>query len=117
MNKKEIAELAAWTARAIRDTIIDAGRKLDDAGEDIIREYIQACLLNRRLTGQATFEDSARLAEDILARRRLETKTENETVNAIMIFGAKFPAFITQLQRDRDAKAAKLAAMMPAVKA
>ena len=33
MNSKEIARLAAWTTRAIRDTITDSGRELDAAAK------------------------------------------------------------------------------------
>lgn len=117
MTQKEINELAAWTAKTIRDTIEEAGRTLDDAGEDIIREYVQACLLHRERTGTATLEDCANLVTEIFQRRKHETTTELEAFNAMMIIGSKFPAFVRENQMARDEEAAQIAATLPAVKA
>lgn len=116
MNKKEIADLAAWTAKSIQDTLTQDGRKLDDAGADIIREYVQTDLTNSERGEKITIENSIKLAQEILANRRHETKTEDETFNALMILSSKFPAFVTANRRKRDEEAARIAATMPAVK-
>lgn len=116
MNEREIAELAAWTAKSIRDTVTDAGRELDDAGESIIREYIQTCLRKRERGDKISLETCSQLVTEIFLRRRNETTTELETFNAMMIFGSKFPAFVEENQRARDAEAARLAAEIPPVK-
>ena len=116
MNEKEIAELAAWTARAIRGTIIQDGGKLDDAGEDIIREYIQADLKNWQRGEKITFESSTKVAQEITSRRRHETKTFDEVFYSIMILCTKFHDFVANNLRKREAEAVKIAATMPAVK-
>lgn len=116
MNEKELAELAAWTARAIRNTIIQSVRKLDDAGEDIIREYIQADLRNWQRGEKITFESSTKVAQEITSRRRHKTKTFDEVFSAIMILCTKFHDFVTNNLCKREAEVAKLAVAMPAVK-
>ena len=117
MNTKEINDLAAWTAKSIADTIKEAGRTIDDAGTDIIREYVKACLIDWQHGGKASLENCAQLVTEIFQRRKSETATELEVFNAMMILGAKFPAFVAENQRERDAESAKFAAAMPAVKA
>ena len=116
MNEREIAELAAWTAKSIREAITEENRELDDAGEDIIREYIQTCLRKKERGDKITLETCAQLVTEIFTRRRNETKTDLETFNAMMIFGAKFPSFVDQNRRERDAESARLAEELPAVK-
>ena len=116
MNSREINELAAWTAKAIKDTLKMDGRHLDDAGEDIIREYVQADLTNWQRGNKITMENSARLINEIMLRRRHETKTEHEVFNALAVLCSKFPAFVEENQRTRDEEAAKIAAVMPAIK-
>ena len=116
MTEREIKELAAWTAKAIKDTLTIDGRHLDDAGEDIIREYVQADLTNWNRGNKITMENSARLVNEIMLRRRHETKTEGEVFNALAIMCTKFPSFVEENQRKRDEEAAKIAAAMPAIK-
>ena len=116
MNKKEIAELAAWTAKSIKDALAMDGRKLDAAGEDIIREYVQSDLLNWQRGEKITLENSSKLVQEIFTRRRHETKTEDEVFNAMMILCSKFPAFVESQQRERESEAERLAETMPAVK-
>lgn len=116
MDKKEIAELAAWTAKAIKNTLTNDGRQLDDAGEDIIREYVATDLLNWQRGERITLEKSARLAQEIFARRRGETKNEDEVFNALSVLYSKFPAFVESNLRKREAEAQRLAASMPAIK-
>ncbi len=116
MNKKEIAELAAWTAKSIKDTLTMDGRKLDAAGEDIIREYVQTDLTNWQRGEKISVESSAQLVQEIFTRRRHETKTEDEVFNAMMILCSKFPAFVESQKREREAEAERLAEKMPAVK-
>ena len=116
MDKKEIADLAAWTAKSIKDTLAHDGRKLDDAGEDIIREYVAADLLNWQRGEKITVENSEKLAKEILARRSHETQTVGEVMNALMVLYSKFAAFVEGNSRKRAAEAEAMAATMPAVK-
>ena len=116
MNEKEIAELAAWTAKAIRDTVLQAGRTFDDAGEDIVREYVQACLSDWKYGKKISLEYCAETATELFAQRCRETKDGQEVFNALLTLGTKFPSFVEENQRERDAEAAKLAASMPAIK-
>ena len=116
MNEREIAALAAQTAKEIHEAITDAGRVLDAAGEDIIKEYLTACLRMWQHGKKVTHESISSLITEIFQRRRHETQTEGEVMNAMLIFGTKFPAFVENDQRERDAEAARIAAAMPAVK-
>lgn len=116
MNTTEINDLAAWTAQSISDTIKDSGRTIDAAGTDIIRQYVQTCLHDWQLLGKASREHCAELVTEIFTRRKHETTTELEAFNAMMIFGANFPAFVENNRRMEEAEAARLAATMPAVK-
>lgn len=117
MNEREINELAAWTAKEIRNAVIEEGRLFDSAGEDILREYIRTCLINWQREGIATLEACSQQVTEIFQRRKHETQTELEVFNAMMIFGSKFPAFARNNQRERDEEAAQIAATLPAVKA
>lgn len=116
MNEREIAELSAWTAKSIREAIEESERELDDAGEDIIREYIQTCLRKKERGDKITLETCANLVTEIFTRRRNETKADLETFNAMMIFGANFPSFVEENRRARDAESARLAEELPAIK-
>jgi hypothetical protein len=116
MTRKEIAELAAWTAKSIKDTLTMDGRKLDDAGEDIIREYVQRDLINWQRGEKITLENSTQLVQEIMLQRRHETDTEAEVYNALAVLCSKFPKFVEENQRERDAEAKRLAESMPAFK-
>ncbi len=116
INSKEISELAAWAAKNIKEILITGGRKLDDAGEDIIREYVQTELKNWQLGEKITLENSSRLVDEILSRRQHETETLDEVMNALFLISAKFPGFVEENLRQREAEARILAAKMPAVK-
>ena len=116
MNNKEIDSLAAWTAKSIKDTLTMDDRKLDDAGEDIIREYVQSDLKNFQRGEKITLESSALLVEEILSRRRHETATLAEVRNALSILSLKFPAFVEDTLRQREEEARKIAAKMPAIR-
>lgn len=116
MTRKEIADLAAWTAKSIKDTLETDGRQLDDAGEDIIREYVQTDLRNWQLGKKITLETCEQTVQEILSRRSHETGTLNEVCNALMILSSKFPAFVESNLREREAEAKRLAETMPAVK-
>ena len=116
MNSKEIARLAAWTARAIRDTITESGRELDAAGEDIIREYVQTSLTKWQRGEKVSAESLSELITEIFQRRRHETQTDGEVINSLMVLAAKFPSFVEQNQRARDEEARKIASGLPAVK-
>ena len=116
MNSREIDSLAAWTAKSIKDALSVEGRRIDDAGEDIIREYVQSDLKNFRRGEKITLESSARLVEDILSRRRHETTTLDEVINALSILSSKFPAFVEDNLRQREEEARRIAAKMPAIK-
>ena len=116
MNSKEIAELAAWTAKTIQSTLQMDGRELDDAGADIIREALEKLLTVWQRGEKITNERMSGIVKEVFARRRDETKTFDETFNAVMILFSKFPAFAAEQQSKRDAEAARLAAVMPAVK-
>ena len=117
MNEREIVALANQTAKEIRQSITEGGRVLDDSGEDIIREFLRASLRMWQHGKKVTPESMASLITEIIQRRRHETQTETEVMNAMVIFGAKFPAFVENDQRERDAEAKLIAATMPAVKA
>lgn len=116
MNEREINELAAWTAKEIRNAVTEEGRAFDAAGEDIVREYVRTCLINWQRSGIATLEACSQPVTEIFQRRKHETQTELEVFNAMMIFGSKFPAFARNNQRERAEDAAKIAATLPAVK-
>ena len=116
MDKKEIAYLASWTAKAIKDTLTQDGRQLDDAGEDIIREYVQTDLTNWERGEKITLDSSSKLVAKILERRRHETNTLSEVCNALMVLCSKFPEFVEENLREREAEARRLAASMPAIK-
>ena len=116
MTNREIAELALWTAKAIQDTLAIDGRKLDDAGTDIIREYVQTDLQNWKRGEKITVGNSAAIVKEILSRRSHETKTFDEVMNALTVLYMKFPNFIEEQQRAREAEAKILAAKMPAIK-
>ena len=116
MTNKEIAELATWTAKSIQDSVKESGRELDDAGTDIVREYVQSSLLKWQRGEKISHENLSKLVSEIFLRRRHETKNEDEVMNAIMVLGAKFPAFVENNQRERDEEAKKLAAEIPVVK-
>ena len=116
MNEREIAALAAQTAKDIHETITEAGRVLDAAGEDIIKEYLTACLRMWQHGEKVTHESISPLITEIFQRRRHETQTEEEVMNAMLIFGTKFPEFVENERRERDAEAAQIAATLPAVK-
>lgn len=116
MTSREIADLAAWTANSIRATLKFDGRKLDDAGADIIREYVQTDLTNWDRGEKVTAETSSRLAQEIMARRRHETQTENEVYISLSVLSSKFHEFVEEQVRKRDAEAKRLAATMPAIK-
>ena len=116
MTRKEIADLAVWTGKAIKDTLTMDGRKLDDAGADIIREYVQSDLTNWERGNKVTVESSSRLAQEIMARRRHETQTEVEVFNSLAVLCTKFPEFVDEQLQARAAEAKRLAAKMPAIK-
>ena len=116
MNEKEIAELSAWTAREIRSAVLQEGRAFDAAGEDIVREYVQTCLLHWKRGGKVSLDHCAETVAEIFQRRQNETNTKEEVMNAMMLLGSKFPSFVEENQKQRDAEAAKIAASMPAVK-
>ncbi len=116
MTSKEIADLAAWTANSIQTTLKFDGRKLDDAGADIIREYVQTDLTNWDRGNKVTVETSTRLAQDIMAQRRHETQTENEVFISLSVLSSKFHEFVEDQLRQRAAEAKRLAATMPAIK-
>ena len=116
MNSREIERLAAWTARAIRDTITDSGRELDAAGEDIIREYVQTFLTKWQRGEKISLENLSELVTEIFQRRRHETQTDGEVINSLMILCAKFPSFVKENQRARDEEARKIASGLPAIK-
>lgn len=116
MNNKDIANLALWTAEAVRKTMINAGRQFDAADEDIVREYIQADLQNWQHGKKIAVESSMQLAKEILARRNHETKNADEVEFAMQVICSKFQNFIDAFQRERDAEAAKIAESMPAIK-
>ena len=98
------------------NTIKDSGRELDDAGEDIIREYVQAALTKWHRGEKINLENLSALLTEIFKRRQHETKNADEVMNSMLILGSKFPAFVEQNQRERDEEAKKLAAEIPAVK-
>ena len=116
MNSREIAQLAAWTARSIRDTITDSDRELDAAGEDIIREYVQTSLTKWQRGEKISLKSLSELITEIFQRRQHETKTEGEVINSLMILAEKFPLFVKQNQSARDEEARKIASDLPAVK-
>ena len=116
MTTKEINELAAWTAREIRKAVLQEGRSFDAAGEDILCEYVRSCLVSKNCGDKISLELCAKLLTDIFTRRQHETQTQTETMNAMLIFGAKFPSFVEDEQRQRDAEAARIAAVLPAIK-
>ncbi|MBR4153168.1 MAG: hypothetical protein IKT98_09450 [Selenomonadaceae bacterium] len=116
MTSKEIDEIALWTAKSIKETLAKSDRKLDDAGEDIIREYLAKDLRNWQRGEKVTLETSARLVKEILSQRYNETETLNEVLNALKILSSKFPLFVENNQRQRAAEAQRLAASMPAIK-
>lgn len=116
MTAKEISNLATWTAKSIQDSVRDGGRILDDAGTDIVREYVQICLTKWQRGEKITLENLSKLVTEIFQRRHHETKNEDEVMNAMMILGSKFPAFVADNQRQRDEEAKRFAAAMPAVK-
>ena len=116
MTTKEINELAAWTAREIRNTVLQEGRTFDAPGEDILCEYVRSCLVSQNRGDKISAELCAKLATEIFTRRQHETQTQTEVMNAIVIFGAKFPSFVENEQRARDAEAARIAATLPAIK-
>ncbi len=117
MNTKEINELATWTAAEIRRTVLQEGRLFDAAGEDIVREYVRACLIPWQHGEKISVELCAKIADEIFSRRQNETQTQAEVRNAMLILGSKFPAFVADNQRERDAEAAQIAATLPAIKA
>ena len=116
MTTKEINDLAAWTAREIRNTVLQEGRTFDATGEDIVREYVRSCLVSQNRGDKISAELCAKLATEIFTRRQHETQTQTEVMNAMLIFGSKFPSFVADNQRQRDAEAAQIAATLPAVK-
>lgn len=116
MTSKEIADLAAWTANAIQSSLKMNGRKIDDAGADIIREYVQTDLTNWDRGKPIKVETSTQLAQEIMARRRHETQTENEVFISLSVLSSKFHEFVEDQIRKRAAEAKRLAATMPAVK-
>lgn len=116
MTKREIDEMAAWTAKSIQEALKTDGRELDDAGKDIIREYVQSDLQNWKRGEKVTLENSKNLVAEILSRRHQETKTLGEVLNALTVLCSKFPSFIEAQQREREAEARILAAVMPAIK-
>ena len=116
MTRKEISEMSKWTAKSIQDAVKEGGRELDDAGTDIIREYVQSSLLMWQRGEKISHESLSRLLNEIFLRRHQETKNEDEIMNAMLILGSKFPAFVEENQRQRDAEAKILAAKMPAIK-
>ena len=116
MDRKEIAALAAWTAREIQVTIKDSGRELDGAGEDIIREYVQASLTKWQRGEKINLENLSTLLTEIFQRRQHETKNADEVMNSMLILGSKFPSFVEEHQRERDAEAKRIAAAIPAIK-
>lgn len=116
MTSREIAELALWTAKAIQDTLAIDGRRLDDAGTDIIREYVQTDLKNWKRGEKITVGNSAALVKEILSRRSHETETFDEVISALTVLYMKFPDFVEDQQRQREAEAKRLAAVMPAIK-
>lgn len=116
MDRKEIAELAAWTAREIRIAIKESNRELDDAGEDIIREYVQTFLTQWQRGKKMNLEALSALLMEIFMRRRHETKNEDEVMNSMLILGSKLPSFFEEHQRKRDEEAKIIANAMPVVK-
>ena len=116
MNEREINELAAWTAREIRNAVLQEGRAFDAAGEDILCEYVRTCLVSQKRGDKISLELCAKLVTEIFTRRQQETQTQTEVMNAMLVFGSKFPSFVADEQRQRDAEAARIAAILPAVK-
>ena len=116
MTTKEINELSAWTAREIRNAVLQEGRTFDAAGEDILCEYVRSCLVSRNRGDKISLEHCSKLLTEIFTRRQSETQTQTEVMNAMLIFGAKFPTFVENEQRQHDAEAARIAAVLPAIK-
>lgn len=100
MNDKEISALAKQTAEDIAETIRSAGRAIDEAGTDILRECIQTCLGNWQRGEEISLETCASWVTEIFTRRRNETQTELEAFNAMMIFGSNFPNFVRDNQTE-----------------
>ena len=116
MNSREIAEMAAWTAKSIKDSLAMDGRRLDDAGEDIIKEYLRTDMRKWQLGEKITLESSSQLVKEILSRRRHETGTFDEVFSALLVLSSKFPDFVASNLRQREAEAKRIAAKMPAIK-
>ena len=101
-ENEEIAQLAAiadYSAHVSRKELAQNKKFLDDAAEDIFREYIFSDLMNWHRGEKITPEKSAKLIAEILERRREESNTLNELCEALMVFSLKFPYFIKTVVR------------------
>lgn len=116
MTKREINELAEWTANSIQGAVSEGGRFLDDAGKDIVREYVESSLIKWKRGEEITLENLTLLLQEIFKRRHNETKTEEEVFNAMLILGSKFPSFVADNRLEREKEAEQIAATLPAVK-
>ena len=87
MTAKEIADLAAWTANSIQDMLTRDGRKLDDAGADIIRECVQADLTNWERSGVTKLKPKAKF----LSRCRSFARSFMSSPNTKLVSGRRKP--------------------------
>lgn len=88
MDEKEIAENAEWAAKAIQYEIFNAGRKMDNNGALIIKEFFR-----RLLTDLFSGKDMTptRINDTFKAvYSEYETTTPDEVINAANVIRDKF---------------------------
>ena len=113
MTRKEI-EMSAETALKKLKRLFNV--KFDKAGDDILREYLRSELINWQHGKEVTAENSERLCQEILTRRKHETTSFDELSRVMTNVSLLVPTAIEALQRDRDEEAQQIAETMPAIK-
>ncbi len=95
MDEKVIAENAEWAAKTIQYELFNAGRKMDNDGALIIKEYLRR-LLTDLFSGKDMTPD--RINETFKAvYSEYKTSTPDEVINAANVIRDKFDKLIERL--------------------
>lgn len=114
MNRMEINKSAESAWKKVKPTFKLI--KLDNAGEDIIREYLRSELFRWQFGETITAENSAQMAQKILKQRQQDTTTFEGVSRVLAILTSFVPIALEAVQRDRDEEARQIAMSMSAIK-
>lgn len=110
----EITKAAEFAWRKVKSSFKPI--KLDEAGEDIIKEYLRAELTRWQFGEAITTDSSAQTAQKVLQRRRQDTTTFDGVSRVLKLLSPFVAQALEAMQRDRNEEAQRLASSMSAIK-